>query len=361
MKIIEGAIPMTGAATGEESTGQNMKFPWRSSNSIRFDAGLLDKIRALMAEGSFRQILRYDDMTASDDEMISSFLQGSVVAFAASAGSIFSLARHGAGAVSIKTKIAPSRPAVATPTEGVADTGTEAGAPAEVEPDTSSETADLAASLPDCSAQYAVSDLTEIFDPKLSTFYFDAIAAAKAAGLEVTYSLYSGASKLRPPAEGETEDCAYPITARISKHQVLFNAKREHASERRVSLRGEEEVAPRKEVIHYMGVFPFLVDDKSAHNALFPPTTEEEERAPKKMVVRVWVDVIVKELFYVKNKMTGALVQGSTEPVEAVHSLLLESQVVLDHVGDDRKVVLERSDWTVVDIDNWCNDNQFWR
>jgi len=354
---VEGAIPIGGINQDKtENSNHNLKFPWRSNASVPVDVGLVDKLRNLMAEGSFRQILRYDDISVSDDVMMSTFLQGSVVAFAASAGTIFSLTRPGAGEV-ISKPVEPTVSSSDTATDTTTDTTTEGDGVVETTKSTGDGVDSLnestAASWPDCSAQYAVPDLTDIFDPKLSSFYFDAIAASKAAGLEVTYRLLSGAAKTG--MESNSDD-SYPITATIAKHQVLFNAKREMFA----GLLGAED-KPSRELLYYLGIFPFLVGDKSNFNSFFPPTTEQEEKDPKKMVVRVWVDILVKELFHVKNKMTGAIVQGSTEPVDAVHTVLLECQVVMDHDSADRKVSMNKSDWSVVDIDNWCADNQFWR
>lgn len=386
VKFEENAISITGTGGQKEdinNSNNNLKFPWRSITPIGIDTGLLDKIRNLMAEGSFKQILRYEDPAADDDQLLSSFLQGSMVAFSASAETIFSLAKPSAGIVITHSNTVPasSSNVIQTDSDSDADAdlaGVDAVMNSDVTSGATSESPDGLSAASDhakCPIQYAVQDLTDIFDSKLSSFYFDAIAASKVAGLEVNYRLLScapitsetGVVEESNSSADDTDNTksnsadvgAFPIRAMISKYQVLFNARRPVPS--------GHDVAPNynsgpssMQMIHYLGIFPFLVKDKSKFSPWFPPTTAREEEEPKKMVVRVWVDLLVKEQFYVQNKMTKAIVQGSTEPVDVVHTMLLECQVVMDQ-GENRQVELNRSDWTVVDIDNWCDDNQWWR
>jgi hypothetical protein len=73
----------------------------------------------------------------------------------------------------------------------------------------------------------------------------------------------------------------------------------------------------------------------------------------KYATVRLGVNIPVTETFYVRDEVTGAVIQGSTEPSRVVHNLLLES---LLEAGTHGKF----SDWEVCDLDGWVEGNEFW-
>eukprot|EP01032_Pedospumella_encystans_P018856 gene18856-21454_t len=69
--------------------------------------------------------------------------------------------------------------------------------------------------------------------------------------------------------------------------------------------------------------------------------------------VRVKVDVDCTELFAITNAVSGDVLQGSLEPQEATHQLILKNYL-------DGKTGELAGSWTIVDIDNWLQGNEFW-
>ena len=68
---------------------------------------------------------------------------------------------------------------------------------------------------------------------------------------------------------------------------------------------------------------------------------------------KVWVTVTCSEVFYIEDKASGAVVQGSKEVKEdVVHEMLLECCLQTT----SRTFV---SDWKVIDIDHWLQGNEF--
>eukprot|EP01032_Pedospumella_encystans_P014535 gene14535-16685_t len=59
------------------------------------------------------------------------------------------------------------------------------------------------------------------------------------------------------------------------------------------------------------------------------------------------------ETFAVTNAVSGEVLQGSLTPQRVTHQLLLENYV-------DGKTRELAGSWTIVDIDNWLQGNEFW-
>jgi len=75
----------------------------------------------------------------------------------------------------------------------------------------------------------------------------------------------------------------------------------------------------------------------------------EDYPDPDRMLLRIWVDFDCTELFYVQDNTTKEIIQGSQEPVQRKHNMLLEGSVA---VGMRKPPVLI-TDWKIVDIDHW--------
>jgi len=73
--------------------------------------------------------------------------------------------------------------------------------------------------------------------------------------------------------------------------------------------------------------------------------------------LRVFVDVECTEVFAITNRATGEELQGSMEPRRVTHEILLESLLFQERPGGDVEMV---ENWTIVDIDSWLDQNQFW-
>jgi len=72
----------------------------------------------------------------------------------------------------------------------------------------------------------------------------------------------------------------------------------------------------------------------------------------KHHTIRCKVDIQCTEVFYVIDEVTGDIMQGSKEPKETIHELVLETCIDLSK----RELNYE---WSIIDIDNWLNGNEF--
>lgn len=73
------------------------------------------------------------------------------------------------------------------------------------------------------------------------------------------------------------------------------------------------------------------------------------------VTIRVTLDIPCSETFFIKNTETQDIIQGSEQPVERTHQLLLEAVHDLAMAPTP-----DNLNWTVVDIDNWLGGNEFW-
>lgn len=153
-------------------------------------------------------------------------------------------------------------------------------------------------------------DIDEIFDSKLADFYKDAISTCHRARYEVSYSLL----------EAEDPVCNF--------YESIFFLNRQKDNSNLVKR-------------FSFGLFACAVPKPRSQNY--------DRNLAQYVTLRVWVDIRCKEIFMVKDSVTGQLLQGSPDPVMRTHQILLESVL---HVDSDE------FHWTVVDIDNWLNGNE---
>ena len=73
----------------------------------------------------------------------------------------------------------------------------------------------------------------------------------------------------------------------------------------------------------------------------------------KYATVRLGVSIPLTEKFWVKDEITGTIIQGSADVVPAVHTVLLEATLT---ANESRPF----AEWTICDIDGWLKGNEFW-
>jgi len=142
-------------------------------------------------------------------------------------------------------------------------------------------------------------------------------------------------------------------TPTIESYDVVFGGKR-----------GEDFGGlVRRDTLGIIGTIGTEKGQSSAEKYAFFSDLTNLEHVPKEVknllqmrkyaTVRLGVNIPVTETFYVRDEVTGAVIQGSTEPSRVVHNLLLES---LLEAGTHGKF----SDWEVCDLDGWVEGNEFW-
>lgn len=165
----------------------------------------------------------------------------------------------------------------------------------------------------DGSEVHIVTDLSTIFDTKLAAFFELAIEQMNKTKYEVTYELMV--------ADVPT----------FEQHDSIFFANRN------LDMTG----LVRSDSF---GVLGRCVDAET----LQVPT---KHKAAQYATFRILMNVPCRERFFVRDPVTGEVVQGSTDVVDVQHQLLLETVL---------RTNSSNFTWKIVDIDNWLEGNQFW-
>jgi hypothetical protein len=206
--------------------------------------------------------------------------------------------------------------------------------------------------------------LVGVMDPRLATFYADAIAATKSRNHDVIH-------KLHELKRVSVEDCQmfvatvrggnmdglmvndYPIpsmgplkVAQVTKGDVNEYSGQDIENQVKEKLHGVDSGERFDEL---------LQSSKEAAVEHGPhPTAESRLNNDLKRYTTLQIELryACLETFAIKDRETGEVVQGSEDPRKTYHALLLEN------VYDAQEACI--GDWTVVDIDNWLGGNKFW-
>lgn len=186
----------------------------------------------------------------------------------------------------------------------------------------------------------------QVFQQKLATFFDDAIKALKSSlddsCLEVTYKL---------------EDIR---SVRIAKKDVIFGANR-HSIPKLNTQIGEGKLV---RLPNYIGVGVFfwlensLIGTDSHKGSAFADSIPLDKVPDASLfTLRYGLEVICKETFKVVDPRSDSILQGSAEPVVRTHMLIMETSI---RTSREHRSCELSDDWTVVDIDGWLEENEFW-
>mmetsp|Transcript_34812 Transcript_34812/g.33122 ORF Transcript_34812/g.33122 Transcript_34812/m.33122 type:complete len:413 (-) Transcript_34812:84-1322(-) len=169
-----------------------------------------------------------------------------------------------------------------------------------------------------------VPDLTGIFDKKLAHFFESAIDITQKKNLSVFHSV----EKIGTPS--------------IEKYDVLFASKRSMNFNKLKRYRALGLISV---------IIPRNKDDYTQDDT--PRHVRDWLEMREHVTVRLNVTIPMTETFYVKDEKTGVVVQGSEEPQHTSHNVLFETN--MNYGGDDDGV-----EWSICDIDDWLEGNEFW-
>lgn len=206
------------------------------------------------------------------------------------------------------------------------------------------------------SSSSSLTDLNEIMEGKLATFYGDAIAAARARNYEVTFDLHeiTESRVMRCEVLASTRrgmdmkglvQLSWPlpmigpiVVTRVPQPGMLFEPNAGDFTDGKIA--------------EYMEKVKRGETDADEILAADDATLERMENLKHFTTVRIQVGMDCIETFCVKNKFTGEIVQGSMEPQKTTHSVSLEAAYTVKDFS--------LLDWEVVDIDDWLDGNEFW-
>jgi len=179
------------------------------------------------------------------------------------------------------------------------------------------DAADTAAAAAAAAEEDPPPDLADFFEENLRELYYGALAAAKKADREVVYRL--DALELVEPVDVRT----FIGTSRLKAAAEL----------------------PNPAVKRMLGFT--VVEGRQL------PVGPDGRPRVEHVTVQVDVDVTCQELFMVKDKPTGVILQGAEALGTVVHRLTLEAVFL---PGEGWRML---EDWLVVDVDGWLEGNPF--
>ena len=183
-----------------------------------------------------------------------------------------------------------------------------------------------------------VPDLTKVLEENLAHFYDSAIQTNNKSKFQIQYQIGAVGT---------------PI---IESYDVIFGGRRgsdftglkRHNTLGLIGTIGTEKKMSNTENYDYFAMHE--------QNSLFkskPKDVQNLLEMRKFATVRLGVNIPMTETFCVKDELTGTVIQGSTEPTKVVHHLLFESVL---NANDNGRF----GDWSVVDVDGWLQNNEFW-
>ena len=186
-----------------------------------------------------------------------------------------------------------------------------------------------------------VPELTTVLEENLAHFYDSAIQTSHKSKFQIHYEL---------GAIG---------TPTIESYDVIFGGKRgkdfsglkRHNTMGLIGTIGTEKKMSNAENYDY-----FALHDTTKTNSFFknkPKDLQNLLEMRQFATVRLGVNIPMTETFCVKDELTGTVIQGSTEPTKVVHHVLFESVL---NANDNGRF----GDWSVVDVDGWLQNNEFW-
>jgi hypothetical protein len=170
-----------------------------------------------------------------------------------------------------------------------------------------------------------VPKLSTIFEKNLANFYEDAISTIQKGQCKVKYELL------------EIKDVL------ITNTSVIIGAKR--------GAEGNEKLI-KTEGSYFEGNCSYATPMLPISKQTVEDIINFKFENLKLHTIRCKVDVQCKEIFYVVDDVTGAILQGSKEPKQTIHELVLETCIDLSK----NEVNFE---WVITDIDNWLDGNEF--
>jgi len=183
--------------------------------------------------------------------------------------------------------------------------------------------------------------LSDICESRLANFYRNAITATEKAGNKLHFQLHG------------IENMAHV------DNEIIIYGRRDFDS----TLLVRRHLA--------LGVYIMEVEGPPRGDIAYEAweSTNEMKRAKKAwtsnqrhLSLRLTFEVTTRETFWVKGP-SGDILQGSEEPQECKHILILESAVenmARNEIPESTVKALKSTEWTAVDLDYWCEGNEFW-
>ena len=183
--------------------------------------------------------------------------------------------------------------------------------------------------------------LSDICESRLANFYRNAITATEKAGNKLHFQLH-GCEKITHV-----------------DNEIIIYGRREIDS----TLLARRHLA--------LGVYIMEVEGPPRGDIAYEAweSTSNFKRAKKAwtsnqkhLSLRLTFELNTRETFWVKGP-SGDILQGSEEPQEQKHILILESAVenmARNEIPESTAKVLKSTEWTAVDLDYWCEGNEFW-
>jgi len=206
--------------------------------------------------------------------------------------------------------------------------------------------------------------LVGVMDKRLAAFYADAIAATKSRNHDVIH-------KLHELKRVSVEDCQmfvatvrggnmdglmvndYPIPSMgpLKVAQVTKGDMNEYSGEDI-----ENQIKEKLDGVDSGERFDELLQSSKEAAVEHGPHATAESRLNNDLkrytTLQIELRYACTETFAIKDRETGEVIQGSEDPQNTYHALLLEN------VYDAQEACI--GDWIVVDIDNWLGGNKFW-